>query len=410
MYRAAVLVLALTLVPAFAAAQQPCTTDANQVVSELYRHMLERSADSGSAHWMQQLQSGRMTVRDVVREIAKSPEYTQRFWRQETGEEAPYIRAVGRLYRHLLGRQPDAAGARVWAERAAQQGAVAVIDQITSSNEYNNAFGDWGVPGSGGLRYCGPNNQGASMTSSAPQPQINSPTLARRFRNMDRNNDGVLSRSEWRGSAQAFENRDWNNDNVLSGDEVQPGAARRGRTRAFDDNFDDNNDFVLLDVNNNGRIELREWDGTAAAFDRLDLNNDNVLGRNEFVGDRAVVTATTGDLIVVDASQEWTDTGIVVRRGDMLVFEAQGSVRLSADSNDVANPAGHQSGRRAGAAPLTQVAAGTLIARIGNDVMSIGDRRSLRSPASGRLYLSVNDDHHADNSGEYRVSVDIQNR
>ena len=32
--------------PGVAAAQQPCTTDARRVVDELYRHMLERSADA----------------------------------------------------------------------------------------------------------------------------------------------------------------------------------------------------------------------------------------------------------------------------------------------------------------------------------------------------------------------------
>jgi hypothetical protein len=39
--------------------------------------------------------------------------------------------------------------------------------------------------------------------------------------------------------------------------------------------------FNSMDVNSNGRIELREWNGTAAAFDRLDVNNDNILSRAE---------------------------------------------------------------------------------------------------------------------------------
>ena len=37
---------ALTLASSVAAAQQPCTTDANRVVSEVYRHMLERGTDA----------------------------------------------------------------------------------------------------------------------------------------------------------------------------------------------------------------------------------------------------------------------------------------------------------------------------------------------------------------------------
>ena len=112
MYRAVMLFLALTFLPAVVAAQQPCTTDAARVVDQLYRHILERAPDAGGANWaQQQLQAGQMTVRDVVAHLAKSEEHSQRFWRQEAGEDAPYSRAVATLYRHILGRQPDAAGA-----------------------------------------------------------------------------------------------------------------------------------------------------------------------------------------------------------------------------------------------------------------------------------------------------------
>lgn len=412
MYRAAILFVALTLVPSIASAQQPCTTDANHVVSELYRHMLERSTDSGSAHWVQQLQSGRMTVRDVVRDIAKSPEHTQRFWRTEAGEETPYFRAVGTLYRHILGRQPDASGARGWAELGARSGAGAVVDRIVNSSEYSSQFGDWGVPGSGGLRYCGPNNQGANVTAiEVPPSQSRVDDRNMRFRAMDRNRDGVIARSEWRGSARSFEVHDWNNDGILSGDEVRPGAARGGRT-IDDEDFDRDEQFEFLDVNNSNRIELREWHSSAAAFDRLDLNNDNVLSRSELARNTDLAVAgTAGDLIVVDATQPWIDTGINVRAGDLITFDTEGTVRLSDDANDVAEARGHRAGRRAADAPLARAPAGSLIARIGNQgIMMIGDRRSLRAPASGRLYLGVNDDHYADNSGEFRVLVDITNR
>src|SRR5207245_8990461 len=100
MLRALAFVGALVFVPALVSAQQPCTTDARRVVDELYRHMLERSADPGSAEHVRRLESGRTTVRDLVREIAKSSEHNQRFIRQESGEETPYIRSVDTLYRH----------------------------------------------------------------------------------------------------------------------------------------------------------------------------------------------------------------------------------------------------------------------------------------------------------------------
>lgn len=47
-----------------------------------------------------------------------------------------------------------------------------------------------------------------------------------RFRGMDRNGDGMISRSEFSGNDQAFRNHDWNGDGVLSGREVKPGESR----------------------------------------------------------------------------------------------------------------------------------------------------------------------------------------
>ena len=284
MYRAVMLFLALTFSPAVALAQQPCTTDARQVVNELYRHMLERGADAGSAGWAQQLESGRATVRDIVRQIAKSEEHTQRFWRPEAGEDAPYFRAVGTLYRHILGRQPDAAGARSWADQGARSGVSAIVDQIVSSREYDNQFGDWGVPGSGGIRFCAPNNR----TANQPPAPV-APVDQGRFRGMDRNGDGVISRAEWRGNDQSFKNQDWNNDGILSGDEMDGGSARFGRG-AVNRDARQVERFDSLDINGNGRVELREWDGTAAAFDRLDANNDNILSRAEMTA----VVGTSG--------------------------------------------------------------------------------------------------------------------
>jgi Ca2+-binding EF-hand superfamily protein len=409
MFRAVMLLLAITFAPSVALAQQPCTTDARQVVNEIYRHMLERGADAGSNAWVQQLERGG-TVREVVRAIALSDEHQQRFWRPEAGEEVPYVRAVGTMYRHILGRQPDAAGARTWAAQAGRNGMNSIVDQIINSPEYNQQFGDWGVPGSGGIRYCGTNNQGAINNQTAAVAVA--PVTQRRFRGMDRNNDGVISRNEWRGSRQSFDVHDWNNDGVLDGDEVNEAVARQGRT-VEDENFDRVDRFENLDVNNNNRIDAREWHGTVAAFNRLDANDDNVLSRAEFgatgVSDNPV--ATSGDFVRVEGAQEWTDTGITVRAGDTINFDAQGTVRLSNNRNDIAGAGGTLSGRREANAPLPNQVAGALIARIGNSPpLFIGNRRSVRAPFGGRLYLGVNDDYLNDNSGDFQVTVTVQPR
>ena len=49
---------------------------------------------------------------------------------------------------------------------------------------------------------------------------------AMRFKEMDRNGDGIVSQAEWRGSKRSFEVHDWNGDGRLSGDEVRVGGTR----------------------------------------------------------------------------------------------------------------------------------------------------------------------------------------
>lgn len=343
-----------------------------------------------------------------------------------------------------------------------------------------------------------------------------------RFQAMDQNGDGVISKAEWRGSAQSFRQHDWNGDGVLSNQEVRPGAARepgepddydqtrRPEFRNWTDrgftNLDRNGDgriargewfydregfiradrnadgaltrteflsadvdtdredrFEYLDANQNGRIERAEWHASRDAFAWLDRNNDGVLSRTEVVGDEAEqadlfggldanndqvitsnewqwsrrsfarqdqngdgqltrreltnaelsassgATGTSGRSITVDAARGWVDTGIDVRSGDRLALDATGSVTLSGNESDVADPSGSRTGRRAASAPLSDQPAGSLIARIGDAApIPVGGRQSITPNASGRLFLSVNDDHFADNRGAFTVTVSIQ--
>jgi len=408
MWRAATLAIALTFFSSVASAQQ-CTTDARRVVDELYRHMLERGADAGSQNWQNQLSNGQINVKELVRAIAKSQEHNQRFIRRENGEEAPFIRSAGTLYRHILGRQPDTDGVRANAAALERQGISPVVDAIVDSAEYNQRFGDWGVPGSGGLSFCPPgNNQSASNAAAPVQNNANN-----RFRAMDRNNDGSITQDEWNGNLQSFRMHDWNGDGVLSGDEVQAGRSRQGRS-VQDEDFDRGDRFEYLDANNNGRIELREWHASDQAFHDLDRNGDNYLSRAELAGNSgAVATSGVGNsnLVYVDGDQRWTDTGIDVQAGEMISVDAQGSVQLSADRNDTATPSGSRTGRKAPEAPVREGPAGGLIARVGNGSSTfLGARGTMRAPISGRLYLGVNDDYLGDNSGDFRVNVSVRGR
>ena len=323
----AFLLTGILAVPAVTAAQN-CTNDARQVVSAIYRQVLERNPNaSETTNWANRLSSGQITVREIANQFAVSAEHRQRFGNGTSDGERKT--AVTNLYRHLLGREPDAGGLQAHVDAAARRDIDVVASSLTSSTEYQQKFGEQTVPGQN-IRYCG-----ALYNSSADNGWF-------RFRNMDRNHNGVIERNEWNGSPQSFNVHDWNHDGVLSNSEVRMGAERwpndeedfdpngpatwtprafrqidrngdgrivpnewyygsesfrradRDRNGALsaeefgnngrsDDDRDDR--FEYLDTNNNGRIERNEWHGSADAFDWLDRNRDNVLSRAEVVGD-----------------------------------------------------------------------------------------------------------------------------
>jgi hypothetical protein len=229
-----------------------------------------------------------------------------------------------------------------------------------------------------------------------------------RFRGMDRDNDGVITRSEWRGSERGFRDNDWDNDGVLSGAEVGDTDTRRGaidRTPA--------QMMASFDTNGDNRISLSEWRGSRRSFAVRDANGDGLLSRRELAivanaDNNPQPIGTSGQAVVVRAGERWTDTGLFVRQGDVVAFDADGSIRLSGDPNDTSTPAGAPAGRLAGEAAFPQQPAGALIARIGNSPpLFVGGRNSLVSRYTGRLFLGVNDDHLPDNAGEYRVRVGV---
>jgi hypothetical protein len=283
-----------------------------------------------------------------------------------------------------------------------------------------------------------------------------------RFPNMDTNNDGVITRQEWRGSAQSFNTNDWNGDGVLSGEEIRVGGRRRdqqdfGEESMFNDwtvrgfvnldrdgnnritsqewpydwetftRADRNRDSILtrpeflaaandtrvnrfdtLDTNRNGRIEFREWRGTRQSFDYLDRNNDGILERVELANAPDAVDPSVNTMTLhIPASQRWTDTGVYVNAGDVVSFDADGTIYMTEGLDDAASPQGSHTGRRAAGSAMPSQLAGALIARVNNSApILIGDRaNAVRMPRAGRLFLGVNDDHFGDNRGEYRVTI-----
>jgi hypothetical protein len=202
MVRGLVFIGVLVAFPVVAQAQRPCTNDARRVVDELYRHILERPADPGSQSWVNMLQRGG-TVRDVVRGLVQSPEWTSRFYKPDEGAIANE-RAVENMYRHVFGRHPEYSEIRAYTNLASRRGLNAVSGAMVDSREYIRTYGDWGVPGSGGLVYCG-----RGLSQLGPR--------APSFSRLDVGpRDGRITWAEWPWSRRAFNQADANGDGVIT--------------------------------------------------------------------------------------------------------------------------------------------------------------------------------------------------
>ena len=228
------------------------------------------------------------------------------------------------------------------------------------------------------------------------------------FDDLDWNNNGRVERSEWSGSDAVFANLDRNRDGVLSRFEVVGGVE----TPAYD-TWDQ---FASLDYDRNGSIARDEWHYSTASFNRQDTNRDGRISRQEFAaaGGAPGAAGTTGNAqrtVRINPQQRWTDSGVMVRAGDVVTVTASGNMQLSDDAQDTATPAGSVKGRRAPDAPVLNQLAGGLIANIDNyGPLFIGNRRTFTAPVTGRLYFGVNDDHLADNRGDFTVNVSVAPR
>jgi Ca2+-binding EF-hand superfamily protein len=115
-----------------------------------------------------------------------------------------------------------------------------------------------------------------------------------RFRGMDTDHDGVITRAEWRGDDQSFREHDLNHDGVLSGREVDPAWLNDRSDQSRHDEMTAR--FDRADRNGDGHIARNEWSGSTTAFKRMDADGDGIVTRGEyfqFLDDRAVGTSGT---------------------------------------------------------------------------------------------------------------------
>jgi hypothetical protein len=174
----------------------------------------------------------------------------------------------------------------------------------------------------------------------------------------------------------------------------------------------------------NGTIEFEEQ-RSAGSGRMLRLNRDEVAriefddatandynrgfgsGTGRGIGGGTGRTAGMRERTVnVAANAAWSDTGIDVRPGQMVAFEATGDVTWGPSRRD--GPAGERNSPSNPNRPMPNRPAAALIGKVGEgeDYFFIGDDMGqIRVRNGGRLYLGINDDVLNDNRGSFRVVV-----
>jgi len=122
-----------------------------EVITAVYRQVM------GNAYVMEserqvvaesQFKLGEISVRELIRRIAKSDLYQSRFF-----DACSRYRYIELAFRHLLGRAPASfQEMRLHAERLDSHGYEADIDSFLDSDEYQNNFGEYTVPYQRGWR------------------------------------------------------------------------------------------------------------------------------------------------------------------------------------------------------------------------------------------------------------------
>jgi hypothetical protein len=128
-----------------------------------------------------------------------------------------------------------------------------------------------------------------------------------RFSNIDRNNDGWVTRPESRMATGEFDRFDVNRDNRIS-------RAEFDNVVSVSNPSSDHDRFATVDLNHDGWLVRSEWRGTEDGFTRLDGNRDNRLSRTEY--DAEVTTETTRSHASQSGFERGTQEGRAAGRED----------------------------------------------------------------------------------------------
>lgn len=145
---------------------------------------------------------------------------------------------------------------------------------------------------------------------------------------------------------------------------------------------------------------------------RVYLNPQSARTAFNYNGPAGTAVGTSGTLaggrtVQVDANQAWIDTGLDVNAGDKVAFQASGEILFGRSPGQTATPDGNFAVRSANY-PDPTVPVGALIGKVGANgkPFAIGmQTQPLPMPATGRLFLGVNDNERGDNSGAFTVTL-----
>ena len=101
--------------------------------------------------------------------------------------------------------------------------------------------------------------------------------ISQRFRGYDMNDDNRVARSEWAGDARLFTRLDTSRDGFLSMEEYAEGGGF-----TLDAQGGPPSRFSNIDRNNDGWLTRPESRMATGEFDRFDVNRDNRISRAEF--------------------------------------------------------------------------------------------------------------------------------
>ena len=93
------------------------------------------------------------------------------------------------------------------------------------------------------------------------------------FEAMDKDDDGKVSKEEYRGPAPLFDRLDADKDGFVTKEETAAMAERLRELAA--------KRFQAMDKDDDGKVSKEEYQGPAARFDRLDADKDGFLTESE---------------------------------------------------------------------------------------------------------------------------------